>query len=279
MKRIALFFLLITSLLAFGSFKPGKKDKRTKVLIHTEYGDIKIVLYDETPKHRDNFIKLVKEGTIDGTLFHRVIPEFMIQGGDPDSKKAKPGEMLGNGDVGYTIPAEIMPNLFHKRGALAAARQGDDVNPKKESSGCQFYIVQGRVFNDTTLNEALERIYMPLKQQIFMEYINDPKNAKTKDAFIRNQQRQNGDSLQILSRIVNPKIDSVFKTRPHREVTEEQRQAYKTIGGTPHLDGGYTVFGEVISGLDVVEKISKEACDKMNRPVKDIKMTVTFVKK
>jgi peptidylprolyl isomerase len=279
MKRIALFFLLITSLLAFGSFKPGKKDKRTKVLIHTEYGDIKIVLYDETPKHRDNFIKLVKEGTIDGTLFHRVIPEFMIQGGDPDSKKAKPGEMLGNGDVGYTIPAEIMPNLFHKRGALAAARQGDDVNPKKESSGCQFYIVQGRVFNDTTLNEALERIYMPMKQQIFMEYINDPKNAKTKDAFIRNQQRQNGDSLQILSRIVNPKIDSVFKTRPHREVTEEQRQAYKTIGGTPHLDGGYTVFGEVISGLDVVEKISKEACDKMNRPLKDIKMTVTFVKK
>lgn len=279
MKRIALFFLLITSLLALGSFKPKKKDKRTKVLIHTEYGDIKLVLYDETPLHRDNFIKLVKEGTIDGTLFHRVMPEFMIQGGDIDSKKAKPGEMLGNGDVGYTIPAEFHPNLFHKRGALAAARQGDEINPKKESSGCQFYIVQGRVFNDTTLNDALERIYMPIKQQCFMDYINDPKNVKTRDAFVRCQQRQNGDSLQILSRIVNPKIDSIFQTRPHRIVTEEQRQVYKTIGGTPHLDGGYTVFGEVISGLDVVEKISKEACDKMNRPLKDIKMTVTFVKK
>lgn len=279
MKRISLFFLLITSLLAFASFKPNKKDKRTKVLIHTEYGDIKVVLYDETPLHRDNFIKLVKEGTIDGTLFHRVIPEFMIQGGDPDSKKAKPGDPLGNGDVGYTIPAEIMPNLFHKRGALAAARQGDDINPKKESSGCQFYIVQGRVYNDSTLNEALERIYMPMKQQIFMEYINDPKNAGIRNAFVRNQQRQNGDSLQILSRIVNPKIDSVFKTRPHRIVTEEQRTAYKTIGGTPHLDGGYTVFGEVISGLDVVEKISKEVGDRMNRPTKDIKMTVSFVKK
>lgn len=279
MKRISLFFLLITSLLAFASFKPNKKDKRTKVLIHTEYGDIKVVLYDETPLHRDNFIKLVKEGTIDGTLFHRVMAEFMIQGGDPDSKKAKPGDPLGNGDVGYTIPAEIMPNLFHKRGALAAARQSDEINPKKESSGCQFYIVQGRVYNDSTLNEALERIYMPMKQQIFMEYINDPKNAGIRNAFVRNQQRGNGDSLQILSRIVNPKIDSVFKTRPHRIVTEEQRTAYKTIGGTPHLDGGYTVFGEVISGLDVVEKISKETGDRMNRPLKDIKMTVSFVKK
>jgi len=148
-RRILPLIALPVIVLLFTSYAAG--DKRSKVLIHTDFGDIKIVLYDETPKHRDNFMKLVNNHTLDSTLFHRIIKSFMIQGGDPDSKKAVKGQMLGNGSVGYTIPAEFHPNLFHKRGALAAARTSDDINPNRESSGCQFYIVEGTVYTDSAL--------------------------------------------------------------------------------------------------------------------------------
>lgn len=218
MKKI--YLLSIVFLVILGTFSCKKKE--VIVQISTEYGDIKIKLYNETPLHRDNFVKLTKEGFYNGTLFHRVIQDFMIQGGDPDSKDAKPDVMLGNGGPGYTIPAEIASHLFHKKGALAAARMGDNVNPKRESSGSQFYIVHGQKFNDEQMN--------------MME-----------------QQR-------------------------NITFTEEQRDIYKTIGGTPHLDTQYTVFGEVIEGLDVVDKIAASKTASANRPEEDIKMTIKIIK-
>lgn len=190
--------------------------KMTKVLLKTTFGDITIALYDDTPAHRDNFHKLVNDKFYDGVLFHRIIKGFMIQGGDPDSKTAKPGQRLGSGDVGYTIPAEFVPTHFHKRGAVCAARMGDNVNPQKASSGCQFYIVDGTVYDNDKLNMIAQR------------------TGKT--------------------------------------FTPEQIQAYTTVGGAPFLDGDYTVFGEVISGMEVVDKIAEQQKDGADRPLEDIKI-------
>lgn len=192
------------------------------ILIETEFGDMKIRLYDETPKHRDNFIKLAEKGFYDGTMFHRVIEGFMIQGGDPDSKNAKSGQALGMGGPDYTVPAEFNPDLLHYKGVLAAARQPDNVNPKKESSGSQFYIVHGSEVSSLMLS-TLER-----KKGI--------------------------------------------------KYTPEQRSKYKKLGGYPPLDNEYTVFGEIIEGLEVIEKIAQAKKDRRNRPVKDIKMTVKAIK-
>jgi cyclophilin family peptidyl-prolyl cis-trans isomerase len=258
-------------------------DKRAKVLITTDFGSIKVVLFDETPLHRDNFLKLVTNKTYDSTMFHRVIKEFMIQGGDPDSKKAQPGQMLGNGNVGYTINAEFHPNLFHKRGALAAARLGDQMNPTKASSGCQFYIVQGKVQTDSILDMTQQRMDMQIKQGLFNTIINKPENALLKQQFIAAQQRfqstGNPDSLNFYSVVINPKIDEEFAKTPHRVFTPEQRNVYKTIGGTPFLDGGYTVFGEVVEGMEVVDKITEQQRDRNDRPLSDIRMTMKVVKK
>lgn len=281
LRRITALLSLPIIILIFTSFIAA--DNRSKVLISTEFGDIKIVLYDETPKHRDNFLKLVKNGTLDSTLFHRVIKSFMIQGGDPESKKAKKGAVLGNGDVGYTIPAEIHPNLYHKRGALAAARQGDDVNPNKESSGCQFYIVEGTVWTDSTLDQLIQqRWHQPAKQKIFDAYINKPENAGTKAAFVRaqmrNQQMRNPDSLNYWVGIINPIIEAEFEKTPHRTMTADQRKTYTTFGGTPHLDGSYTVFGEVVSGMDAVDVIAAQPKDKNDRPLRDVKMNIKVIK-
>ncbi len=206
-----------------------KNKKETKVLISTSYGDIKIALYNETPKHRDNFIKLIKEKTYDETLFHRVIKDFMIQGGDPESKNAEAGKMLGEGSLGYTIPAEFDSNFIHKKGALAAARMGDNINPNKESSSCQFYIVQGKPFSKEEVDKILAG-----------------KNAKRTTPIV---------------------------------YTEEQYSIYEDVGGTPHLDMDYTIFGEVIEGLDVVDKIAAVEKNRHDRPKEDIKMTMKIVKK
>lgn len=189
------------------------KKKNNTVVIETEYGNITLELFDNTPKHRDNFIKLTEKGFYDSTLFHRVIPQFMIQGGDPESKNAASNAMLGNGDVGYRIDNEINQTNFHRYGALAAAR---DNNPDKSSSGCQFYIVVGKKYTDAELDK------------------------------------------------LNP--------RSERVITPEQREVYKTEGGTPFLDGFYTVYGQVIDGMDVVEKIVAEPRNNMDRPNKDIRM-------
>lgn len=280
LKRTILPFLLLASLPFLTSYTGA--DKRSKVLIHTDLGDIKIVLYDETPKHRDNFLKLVQNGTLDSTLFHRVIAQFMIQGGDVDSKHAKPGTMLGNGELGYTIPAEFNPSLYHKRGALAAARQGDEVNPNKESSSCQFYIVQGRTYTDSMLTGLQTSMDQQVKQKLFSKIISDPQNTGLRESFIRAQTRYqttgNADSLNYWSAFINPKIDAEFEKTPHRVITPEQRKTYSTVGGTPFLDGGYTVFGEVISGMETVDKIAAQQVDGNARPRVDIHMTIKIVK-
>jgi peptidyl-prolyl cis-trans isomerase B (cyclophilin B) len=204
----------------------AKKYERERIKLTTDSGVIILKLYDKTPLHRDNFIKLVKQHYFDSLLFHRVIKNFMIQGGDPESKYAKAGVELGNGGPPYTIPAEFDTSLFHKKGVIAAAREGDDVNPKKASSGSQFYIVQGKIFTDAGL-------------------------------------------------------DSLETYRLKRKIPAWQREVYKTIGGTPHLDMNYTVFGEAESGLEVVDKIANAATDNNNRPLIDIRMKIEliFVKK
>ncbi len=217
MKNLAYLILLVGITLPASAQNKSKKDYL--VIITTEFGAMHAVLYDETPKHKANFVTLADTGFYNGTLFHRIIERFMIQGGDPASKKAQPGQLLGDGDVGYTVPAEFNDKFFHKKGALAAAR---DNNPQKASSGCQFYIVQGKKFTD--------------------------------------------DELAVQER------------RAGRKLTDAQRQVYKTLGGTPHLDGNYTVFGEVIKGLEILDTIAKQPRDARDRPQKDIPMQVTVKK-
>jgi len=230
MRRIFILSGLLAILLACASGAgSGKRQKgddvsadRRQVLISTTFGDIKIELFNETPLHRDNFIKLVQEGFYNQTLFHRVINGFMIQGGDPNSRNAPPGQQLGMGDPGYTISAEFVSTLIHQRGALAAARQGDHINPNKESSGSQFYIVQGRVFSHEELD--------------------------------------------------------MFEQRLGRVFTTEQRRVYTTYGGTPHLDGGYTVFGMVVEGLAIIDSIAAVAVDPASRPIEDIRIEMRVVR-
>ena len=216
MKPYLTFLLCACFLTAFSA-----KPKHQYVKIKTDLGECIVMFYNETPLHRDNFIKLTKEGVFNGTLFHRVIKDFMAQGGDPDSKTAKPGALLGEGTVGYTVPAEFRDSLFHKKGAFAAAR---DNNPEKASSGSQFYIVQGKKFTDEQLNK-------------------------------------------------------VEDTRLHAKIPQQQREVYKTLGGAPHLDRSYTVYGEVVKGLDLVDKIAAMPVDSNDRPLTDIKMEISILKK
>lgn len=218
MKKFTSAFILL--LLTFNVF--ARSPKNQYVRIKTSYGDCIIRLYNETPKHRDNFIKLTKQGIYNGTLFHRVIQDFMIQGGDPDSKKAKAGQALGDGDVGYTVDAEFRDSLFHKKGVIAAAR---DNNPKKASSGCQFYLVEGKRFTD----EALDKL---------------------------EETRLKG-----------------------RKIPLAQREWYKSVGGVPHLDQNYTVYGEIVSGLDMVDRIAAVKKDAKDRPLQDVPMMVSLLKK
>ena len=227
MLKLSIAVLSLVFLMACSSSRNATNSlfSRTRILLSTDSGDIVLRLYNQTPLHRDNFIKLVKQHYFDSLLFHRVIKSFMIQGGDPKSKNALPAIQLGNGGPGYTITAEFDSSLFHKKGALAAAREGDNTNPLKASSGSQFYIVQGKTFTDSGL-------------------------------------------------------DSVEKFRlKGRKLPAAHRQVYKTLGGAPHLDMSYTVFGEVESGLEVVDKIAAAPRDKNNRPLTDIKMKIRILKK
>ncbi|MCC8425035.1 peptidylprolyl isomerase [Mucilaginibacter sp. UR6-11] len=220
MKKLFTLVILLATLTAF-----AKPPKNQYVRVSTSFGDCIIRLYNETPGHRDNFIKLAKKGFYNGTLFHRVIQNFMIQGGDPDSRdtsKNKPGAELGNGDVGYTIPAEFNDSLFHKRGVLAAAR---DDNPAKASSGCQFYIVEGKRFTDADLDKLI--------------------------------------AGRLKGRVIPP----------------SQREIYETVGGAPHLDQGYTVYGEVVTGIDMVDRIAGVKKDERDRPLTNIPMTVSVLSK
>ena len=233
-------------------------------------GDIIVRLYDETPKHRDNFIKLASEGYYNGTLFHRVVKDFMIQGGDPDSIGAPAGKMLGTGGPDYTIPAEIVyPRLFHKRGALSAARLGDDMNPERESSGSQFYIVWGQKYNAGQLKQMERQMQMQQEQTVFDRLV-----AEHRAEILQMRKNRDRAGLQELQDRLNAETHAICQEMEKPCLTPEQTEAYTTIGGTPHLDGQYTVFGEVLTGLDVVERI--QSCETMrgDRPKQDISMTV-----
>lgn len=242
----------------------------TKINIKTTEGDIIVALYDETPKHRDNFIKLAKEGYFDGTLFHRVIKDFMIQGGDPDSKDAPKGKMLGTGGPDYTIPAEfVYPKRYHKRGALSAARTGDEVNPERESSGSQFYIVWGKTFNKGELKQMEKQMAMQQEQTTF-----DALVKQHHDEIMTLRRNRDRARLQALQDQIIEKTKRICKEKGKPQFTEEQVETYTTIGGTPFLDNQYTVFGEVLEGLDVVEKIQNTATERGDRPKNDISMTI-----
>jgi peptidyl-prolyl cis-trans isomerase B (cyclophilin B) len=241
-----------------------------KVKIQTMLGDIVVRLYDETPIHRDNFIKLAKEGYYDGTLFHRVIKDFMIQGGDPDSKGAPAGKMLGVGGPDYTLEAEIKDGLFHKRGALAAARQGDQVNPERRSSGSQFYIVWGQVYNEGQLRQFSKQLKMQRMQDIFNQLA-----AARKAEIMQMRRERNRAGLQELQDQLAAEAEK--QAAGYTGLSEEQQRIYSTVGGTPHLDGQYTVFCEVEQGLDVVEMIQSSATGRGDRPIDDIEMRVSVI--
>ena len=245
------------------------KFEHMKVKIETTLGDITVRLYDETPIHRDNFVKLVKEGYYDGTLFHRVIKDFMIQGGDPDSKGAPAGKMLGVGGPDYTLEAEIKDNLYHKRGALAAARQGDEVNPERRSSGSQFYIVWGQVYKENQLNQLGKQIRMQKVQDAF----NDLAKARRDEIMQMRRERNRAGLQELQDQLIAEAENKVGK----QGLTDEQMKLYTTVGGTPHLDGQYTVFGEVEEGLNVVEQIQNTATGRADRPTNDIDMRMTII--
>lgn len=244
-----------------------KGDLKKDVVFKTELGEIVFRLSDETPLHRNNFIKLVNQRFYDSLLFHRVINHFIIQTGDPDSKAAKAGAPLGEADLPYTIPAEFNPQLFHKRGALNAAR---DDNPERASSSTQFTFVQGRIYTDSTLNIAEKRINGWLA---FNKVLHQSENKEIAALYegLRKQQT-NPDSLLQISNKIKVLADEELKKGMLYKIPEEHRQVYKTLGGAAHLDQNYTVFGEVVKGLDVVDKIAAVKTDSIDRPLEDVRI-------
>jgi len=247
--------------------KNGAEEPAQNIEIVTNMGTIIIALYNETPQHRDNFIKLVKEQYYDSILFHRVIENFMIQSGDPDSKVAEPEDALGSTDLPYTIPAEFAPNLFHKRGALGAARNG---NPARASSSTQFYIVQGRAYSDSLLAVQEGRINSWLSMN---RVVNDPTNKALVDRRnLLREENPESDSIQLISDQLSELAEVDLVDSQKYVYPAAHREVYKTQGGAAHLDQNYTVFGEVISGMDVVDKIAVTATNDSDRPVDDIKI-------
>ena len=242
-------------------------DKDYLITIKTDYGDMKAILYDETPKHKENFIKLAKDGYFDSTLFHRVIKEFMIQGGDPNSKNTEPGTRLGNGGPGYTIPAEFNKDLFHVKGALSAARQGDRVNPEKESSGSQFYIVQGKKWTREELLTDQEKL-----NQAVQQLIGRGDQDSVRQMLMRIYQTDGPEAYGKKIMEMKDYVAEIMQVNLVKSVPEERLQAYTTIGGTPHLDDQYTVFGKVIAGLEIIDKIAEQPTDRMDRPAENIMM-------
>ncbi len=271
--KTSLAILFVTVLISGCTFK----EKEDVVRISTPLGDIDVKLYDKTPLHHDNFLKLVESGYYDGLLFHRVINKFMIQGGDPDSRHASPGQLLGDGDTTYTLPFEYVPQYIHKRGVLAAARESDDINPKKESSGSQFYIVQGKKFTDEELNAVELKVERRTKQYILLNLLKKQPDTVAYKHFKAFVDRRDTANIRVVLEKYHNAIEAEYlRTKPFK-LTENQRQIYKTIGGTPHLDGAYTVFGEVISGMEIVDQIAAMKMDTNDRPETDIRMTMKVI--
>jgi cyclophilin family peptidyl-prolyl cis-trans isomerase len=270
LKIMKTFQYLLISCLLFAGFLitcSQKQAESTTVLIETDFGNIKIRLYNETPLHKENFIKLVQQGYYNGLLFHRVINNFMIQGGDPSSLHASDTSQLGSGDPGYTIPPEIVNGLFHKRGVIAAARELDANNPERRSSGSQFYIVDGHTFTDDELDKTERKINQNIFQnQVGMFF------AIEKDSLI------NRGLPPLYDTIIIHATNFARKKFIPFSFSEEQRTFYKTIGGSPHLDGSFTIFGETVEGFEVIDKIAAIETDKNDRPLRNIKMKITLIK-
>lgn len=274
LKKALLSMLLISVI----EIAVSQTQSNETVLIETTFGKMKIKLFNETKLHKANFLKLVNEHFYDSLLFHRVIEGFMIQGGDPYSKHADAFKLLGDSDLHYTIPAEFNKNLFHKKGMLCAARNGDDVNPTKASSAVQFYIVQGKVRTDEDLRKFEKRINKDLITKLKNELLSKPENSDLKQKITRFKDEKQSDSLLVYNMIAEKLIDSEYEKTEHYTFSKEQQTIYKTIGGTPHLDTNYTVFGEVIEGLEVIDKIAQAKTNKDDRPLIDLRMKISIIK-
>lgn len=278
LKALAFAAIFAASISACSGAKASQENDNTmenqtdttsvKVEVETTLGDFTVLLYGDTPKHRDNFVKLVKEGYYEGTLFHRVINNFMAQAGDPDSRNAKPGQHLGMGGPDYKIDAEIVfPKHFHKRGALAAARQADQVNPMKQSSGSQFYIVTGEKLDSAQVAQLETMQQNNLRQNIFNGLV-----MANRDSIQSMQRRGDHTGLQALQDKLIAQTEEEAAKNKTPLVSDEMKEAYTTVGGTPHLDGQYTVFGEIISGMETINRIEKAETDSSDRPKEDIKI-------
>ncbi len=280
--KIGIAILLSAAIVAFAvptKTKKGSKMDQIHVTFETNFGAIIVALYNETPLHRDNFVKLAEEHYFDSLLFHRVIDNFMIQAGDPDSKGAPAGKTLGMGGPGYTIPAEFNTKFIHKKGALAAARRGGPQNPKKESSGSQFYIVVGQQVPMEQLDAMVAQKADQAKAEYIQTKLYEPENKAYLNELIELQKAGDRQNFMVKWQEFNDRYKDSLTTVPTFSYTEEQKNTYSTIGGTPHLDMDYTVFGEVIQGLDVVDKIAKVATDRNNRPLEDVIITKVSVEK
>ncbi len=268
-SMLSALLVLVFGLLSFGHKQ--KEEPETIIEITTKFGVMKLKLYNETPIHRDNFIKLTNEDFFDSLLFHRVISNFMIQGGDPDSKNAPAGKILGEGGPGYDVPAEFNSKLYHKKGALAAARESDDINPEKKSSGSQFYIVQGRKYDSAQLANFEQRRLQQCTALEFKKCITLPENKVLLEAYMTSIKNEDKTATQEIVKEVMPMISENLEKYKY---TPEQYATYETIGGTPHLDYDYTVFGEMIEGFDVLDSIAAVKKDKFDRPLEDVIMMV-----
>jgi cyclophilin family peptidyl-prolyl cis-trans isomerase len=262
--------IFLAGLLIISSLTGCTQKKDHVVTIKTKFGDMVAILYDETPKHKANFIKLAQEHFYDSLVFHRIIEGFMIQGGDPESKKAGPGQRLGNGGPGYTVDAEIIPKYFHEKGSLSAARLSDQMNPTKASSGSQFYIVQGKKLTANEVKLDPQKLNMALQQ-----FFQKPENKLYYDTIAQLYQARDAKGYEAYMERLKPVVEKQLGTKVEKDITPEMLQAYTTTGGTPMLDGQYTVFGKVIKGLEVIDKIVSQPKDPADRPTEDIRMMVT----
>lgn len=267
MNRVSFFSLFLSFTFLLGCAQTKKTDY--VVTIKTNYGDMIAILYDETPKHKENFIKLAEKKFFDSLLFHRVIPNFMIQGGDPNSKNANAGQPVGTGGPGYTIPAEFVPSLFHEKGALSAARLGDMQNPQRASSGSQFYIVHGQVWKESDLLIDQNKLGMGMQQ-----LISKPENKPLYDSLVQLYQTDQ-TAYQACINALAPRIERETGIKVNKAMAPERLKAYTTTGGAPHLDDEYTVFGKVIKGLEVIDKIAALERNRADRPKEDVRMFVT----
>ena len=275
MKNILLLVFVVPILLS----NQAQTLSKETVLIETSYGNMAVKLYEETPLHKANFLKLVNEHVFDSLLFHRVISGFMIQGGDPLSKHAKPGDSLGHGDLKYTIPAEINSKLIHTKGKLCAARESDDINPKFGSSASQFYIVMGKKRTLEDLRKYEDRINKTHFTNCARAYMKTEEGMALKKTYNRLKSENKADSADLINQKIESDIKKLHLATPEYKFNKEQIDAYTTMGGTPHLDGTYTVFGEVIEGLDRIDKIANAPKDKRDRPLEDIRMRVSVKKR